>query len=146
MKGNEQIVVEYLLPEPPSKVWRALTEPKLLARWLMENDIAPVVGHDFTFRARPQGNWDGMVYCKVLEVEPEKRLVYEWNGGSKDNPDYGHLLESTVTWTLQPSPDGGTLLKLVHHGFQPDDFGFHAMSQGWKGKGAAISSALSELG
>ena len=114
MKGTEQIVIEYGLTEPPSKVWRALTEPDLLARWLMENDIAPVVGHKFNFHAPPQGDWDGIVYCEVLEVIPEERLVYTWNGGSGKNESYGHRLETTVHWTLEPTASGGTKLKLVH--------------------------------
>ena len=29
------------LPDPPEKVWRALTEPELLAAWMMPNDIKP---------------------------------------------------------------------------------------------------------
>jgi uncharacterized protein YndB with AHSA1/START domain len=50
--GTEQIVVEYSFPQPPAHVWRALTEPELLAAWLMPNDIAPVVGHKFNFRTQ----------------------------------------------------------------------------------------------
>jgi uncharacterized protein YndB with AHSA1/START domain len=42
LKGNEQIVCEYALAASPAQVWRALTEPELLALWLMKNDIAPV--------------------------------------------------------------------------------------------------------
>ena len=76
MKGNEQIVVEYALAAPPSKVWRTLTEPELLAVWLMPNDIAPVVGHKFNFRVPPMGDWSGVVDCEVLEVVPESKLVY----------------------------------------------------------------------
>jgi uncharacterized protein YndB with AHSA1/START domain len=43
----ETIVVDYDLAEPPKKVWRALTEPGLLAAWLGPNDIRPEVGHRF---------------------------------------------------------------------------------------------------
>ena len=39
------IELDEFLPHPPSKVWRALTEPDLIATWLMENDFQPVVGH-----------------------------------------------------------------------------------------------------
>jgi uncharacterized protein YndB with AHSA1/START domain len=146
LKGNEQIVVEYSLPQAPAKVWRALTEPDLLARWLMPNDIAPLVGHKFYFRNQPMGDWSGVVECVVLEVVPEQRLVYTWNGGSAKNDGYGHKLETTVTWTLQASSAGGTLLKLVHHGFQPDDFAYKAMGQGWQRMGAGIRGVLDRLG
>jgi uncharacterized protein YndB with AHSA1/START domain len=75
---KRSIIVEYELPEAPKKVWRALTEPKLLEAWLMPNDIRAEVGHRFNFRAQPVPGWDGTVYCQVLEVVPEQRLVYAW--------------------------------------------------------------------
>jgi uncharacterized protein YndB with AHSA1/START domain len=145
VKGNEQIVVEYSFSESPAKVWRALTEPDFLAGWLMPNDIAPVVGHKFNFRSQPMGDWDGVVDCEVLEVVPERKLVYTWNGGSSKNEGYGHRLETTVTWTLEAQPAGGTLLKLVHHGFHPDDFAFNAMGQGWIKMGSRIEQVLGAI-
>jgi uncharacterized protein YndB with AHSA1/START domain len=132
MKGPESIVVDYTLNEPSDQIWRALTEPGLLAQWLMENDIKPLVGHKFNFRAQPQGDWDGIVYCEVLEVDEPRKLVYTWQGGSDKNKNYGHRLDTTVTWTLTPTPSGGTLLNLVHRGFQPDDYAFQVMGQGWR--------------
>ena len=132
MRGNESIVVDYMLNEPPAEVWRALTDPKLLAMWLMENDINPVVGHRFNFRAKPMGNWDGIVYCEVLEVDEPNKLVYSWKGGDGKNDAHGHLLDTVVTWTLTPSASGGTKLNLVHYGFDPNDYAFSILSQGWK--------------
>lgn len=140
-KGTEKITVDYVLAASVAKVWRALTEPELLATWLMKNDIAPVAGHRFQFRSQPMGDWNGIVDCEVVEVIPESKLVYTWNGGSAKNDGYGHKMETTVTWTLEPASDGGTLLKMVHDGFHADDFAFKAMSQGWKGKGPAIELA-----
>jgi uncharacterized protein YndB with AHSA1/START domain len=48
----------------------------MLAAWLMQIDIAPVVGHKFKFYTPPIGDWNGIVDCEVLEVIPESRLVY----------------------------------------------------------------------
>ncbi len=48
---TQSIAMEYDLPHPPAKVWRALTEPELLAAWLMVNNMRPLVGHSFTFKA-----------------------------------------------------------------------------------------------
>jgi uncharacterized protein YndB with AHSA1/START domain len=132
MKGSESIVVDYTLNEPPDQIWRALTEPKLLGQWLMENDIQPVVGYRFNFRAKPTGDWDGIVYCEILEVIPPRRLVYSWQGGTEEDGSAGPRLDTTVTWTLTPTPAGGTLLHLVHHGFQPDDYAFQVIGQGWR--------------
>jgi uncharacterized protein YndB with AHSA1/START domain len=52
--STQSIVEERLMPHPPEKVWRALTQPALIAQWLMQNDFKPEVGHRFTFRAKPQ--------------------------------------------------------------------------------------------
>ena len=145
MQGTEQIVVEYALAASVAKVWRALTEPELVAVWLMQNNIAPVAGHKFQFRSKPMGDWNGIVDCEVLEVIPQCKLVYTWNGGSAKE-DEGNKMETTVTWTLEPAADGGTLLKLVHHGFHADDFAFKVMGQGWRSKGEAIDRAAGQLG
>ena len=144
---TQSIVVDYDLPEPPEKVWRALTEPALLSAWLMSNDIQPVVGHNFTFHAQPVPGWDGVVHCTVMAVEPTKRLKYSWKGGSDDLKEYGHTIDTTVTWTLSPTPEGGTSLRLEHAGFTPADaFPFQMMGQGWRGNVAkAIGRVLAEL-
>jgi uncharacterized protein YndB with AHSA1/START domain len=143
-KGKQSSIVEYELPDAPKKVWRALTEPKLLEAWLMPNDIHPVVGHQFNFHAQPVPGWDGTVYCEILEVVPEQRLVYAWRGGSKKLDGYGHELDTVVTWELTPTQDGGTRLHLEHSGFDPESFAFKAMGQGWRGKVAEkITQALS---
>ena len=129
---TRDIVVEDVLPHPPEKVWQALTRSELISRWLMPNDFKPAVGHRFTFSTQPMGGWDGIVHCEVLEVEPNRRLVYSWKGGSDDNPKYGSRLDSVVTWTLTPEKDG-TRLRLVHAGFRSpgNDFAYDAMKPGW---------------
>ena len=129
---TRDIVVEDILPHPPEKVWQALTRSELISRWLMPNDFKPAVGHRFTFSTQPMGGRDGIVHCEVLEVEPNRRLVYSWKGGSDDNPKYGSRLDSVVTWTLTPEKDG-TRLRLVHAGFRSpgNDFAYDAMKPGW---------------
>ncbi len=131
MSETNSITVDYELPHPPRKVWRALTEPALLAKWLMENDLVPVVGHKFTFRSQPMGDWDGITHCEVLEVEPEKRLRYAWRGG--DPAKAAWRLDTTVTWTLTPT-ENGTRLRLEHSGFTAANaFAFDNMGKGWRG-------------
>jgi uncharacterized protein YndB with AHSA1/START domain len=143
-RKKQSIIVNYELPDAPKKVWRALTDPKLLEAWLMPNDIRAEVGHRFNFRAQPVPGWDGTVQCEILEVVPEKKLVYAWRGGSQKLEGYGHELDTVVTWKLFPTEDGGTRLQLEHSGFDPDSFAFKAMGQGWRGKIAErISQAIS---
>lgn len=147
IETRRDIVVEDVLPHAPDAIWKALTTAELIGRWLMPNDFVPMVGRRFTFRTRPFGDWDGVVQCEVLEVVPERRLVYSWKGGSERNAGYGGVLDSVVTWTLTPVAHG-TRLRLVHSGFRsPDnDVAFDMMSPGWsrmmrEGIGRAIKEA-----
>ena len=68
-EAARSVVIERDMPHPPEKVWRALTQPKLIEEWLMKNDFKPAVGHRFNLR----GDWGGVLDCKVLAVEPNKR-------------------------------------------------------------------------
>jgi uncharacterized protein YndB with AHSA1/START domain len=128
-------------------VWKTLTTAALIARWLMPNDFAPVIGKRFTFRTKPMGDWDGVVNCEVLEVEPNRKLVYSWKGGSDSNARYGTKLDTLVTWTLTPVA-GGTRLRLVHAGFRSpgNDFAFDAMSPGWARVLDSIERVIAEPG
>jgi uncharacterized protein YndB with AHSA1/START domain len=132
MTALRSIVIERRLAHAPDKVWRALTEDALIAQWLMANDFRPEVGHRFTFKAKPIGDWDGTVQCEVLACEPNRLLRYSWTGGAASNKKYGSVLDSTVTWTLTPT-DGGTHLKMEHAGFRSpeNDFAYDAMNPGW---------------
>lgn len=135
------IEVDQFLAHPPAKVWRALTDPELLARWLMPNDFQPVVGHRFTFRTepRPAHGFDGIVHCEVLDLDPERLLRIAWRGG---------VLDTTVTWMLVAEARG-TRLFLEHAGFDPDDpvqRRTHAiLDGGWRtGVPRALEAVLSE--
>ncbi|HEV7366552.1 MAG TPA: SRPBCC domain-containing protein [Gemmatimonadales bacterium] len=135
---TQSILQTYELPSPPAKVWRALTEPELLERWLMSNDLKPAVGQSFTFRMEPTKWWDGIVHCEVLEFEPQKRLSYTWRSGPESSP-----LDTVVTWTLTPTPSGGTRLELEHSGFVPKNkFAFEGARQGWE---HMVNQRLSEV-
>jgi uncharacterized protein YndB with AHSA1/START domain len=140
------IVIEDFLPHSPELVWRAITDPAYLDRWMMKNDFQPVVGHRFTFQAQPMGDWNGIVECEVLECDPPRKLAYTWVGGSSNNSDYGTALDSVLTITLAAA-EGGTKFKLVHDGFRSpqNDFGFTAMSSGWGSLVKRIDALLSEI-
>lgn len=130
------IRTEQFLPHPPARVWRALTDPALQARWLMPSDFRAEVGAHFTFDT---GQW-GKTHCEVLAIEPEQRLHISWK-----NPP----LDTTVTWTLTPEGTG-TRIVVEHAGFDLDDprqvFAHQGMSGGWAGgiaeRLAAVVSSL----
>lgn len=123
------LIFERLLPHPVERVWKVMTHPELIAKWLMDNDFAPEVGHAFTFRARPVPGWSGVTHCVVLELVPHQKIVYSWGNGTES--DSG--LRTQVTWTLTPEP-GGTRVRLVHAGFRPLDMaGYKGVGSGWPG-------------
>jgi uncharacterized protein YndB with AHSA1/START domain len=101
--------------DPPEKVWRALTEPELLAAWMMPNDIKPEIGSRFAFAGQ-----DAPIECQVLDAEPGRLLRYSW----RERPRSGDVdrvptFDSTVTFTLDRTVSGGTHLRIVHDGFVP---------------------------
>lgn len=126
------IEVEEFLPHAPATVWRALTEPELIARWLMENDFQAAVGHQFQMRGIPVPavGFSGLVASEVLDVEAEKRLRISWRDANS-----GNSLNSTVTWSIAPE-GAGTRLSLVHEGFDPHEpthvASHRIMSGGWR--------------
>jgi uncharacterized protein YndB with AHSA1/START domain len=103
-----RIVREY--PHAPSKVWRALTDPALIALWMMRpQGFAPVPGTRFKLVAKAQPGWRGFVDCEVVEAREPHVLRYSWVGKENGTVMY-------VTYTLEPS-GGGTRLIFEHTGF-----------------------------
>jgi uncharacterized protein YndB with AHSA1/START domain len=82
--GREAVVTECDLPQDPEKVWRALTEPELLARWLPD-----------------------AVGSEVLASEPHRLLRYRWRTAEDDRDSY-------VTFELTGTESGGTHLRVDH--------------------------------
>ena len=126
-KGDTRsITMEFDLPHPPERVWRALTERELLAKWLMTTDMKLAVGQSFTFKTEPMPGWDGVVNCEMKDIEQHKRIRYSWASLG---------LDTVVTWTLTPTPKGGTLLRLEQSGF-PIEKGklpfFEGAKAGWQ--------------
>jgi uncharacterized protein YndB with AHSA1/START domain len=121
--ATRSVVIEKELPHPPEKIWRALTEGPLIKEWLMENDFQPVVGQAFTLRMKPMPNWNGIIECQVLAMEPCKTLSYTW----------GTLgLGTVVTFTLTPT-DTGTHLRVEQSGFGADrEANYKGAQYGWQ--------------
>ena len=113
---SKSIQHKFFFPHPPEVVWAYLTKPELMEQWLMPNDFEPFIGFDFQFTTKPlpDVDFDGIIYCKVLELVRPGRLSYSWKLG----PGNGIIvIDSIVEWTLVPK-EGGTELLLVHSGFK----------------------------
>ena len=112
---TESVVIECDLPDPPEKVWRALTEQDLLGAWLMPNDMRPEVGAQFRFR--PGSGEGAAVECEILAAEPHR--ILRWRQSERNDTDARlRSVESVVSFELSSIPTGGTHLRLVHDEFE----------------------------
>ncbi len=136
---TEALSIELELRHPPAKVWRALTEPELLAEWLLPVvDLRLAPGATFKFRREPMPGWDGVVDCRLLELEPQRKLSYTWTVGDME-------LDTVVTFTLTPTATG-THLSLVQSGFKPSQKqAFGGARYGWRLMGGKLVDLLGRL-
>ncbi len=87
----DAVITECDLPEPPEKVWQALTEAGLLAAWLPE-----------------------ILDSEILTSEPNRLLSYRWRAGVDDQDAVGRPMDSVVTFELTGTATGGTHLRVDH--------------------------------
>ena len=133
----ESISFDLDLHHLPEKVWRALTDPVLLAEWLLpviEFKLEP--GAAFTFKTQPYPGWDGTVSCRFVEIETHRKLSYTWSVP---------FLNTVVTFTLTPTASG-TRLSIVQSGFKADqkqEFG--GARYGWKMMGGKLVDLLERI-
>jgi uncharacterized protein YndB with AHSA1/START domain len=93
---------EVLLPVDPERAWELITDPSELEGWLADEvvlDAEP--GGEVRVEWEDGERREGV----VEEVEPERRLVFSWEG-------------SRVVWTLDPVP-GGTRFVVVERSLAP---------------------------
>jgi len=96
------------VPASPEKVFKAISEPDLLSRWLLDRaNLVPRKGGQYAF------TWDGGPTHEgtVLEFIPGKRLAISWQW-----PGMEKLLVTKLGFSVQPKK-GGTIVTLTHSGF-----------------------------
>jgi uncharacterized protein YndB with AHSA1/START domain len=110
------------LNAPVQEVFRHLTDPAALIRWMGQHaTLEPVPGGAF------EVDIDGVpVRGRYLEVEPPRRVVVSWGvAGSTGLPPGVTQVEFTLTATA-----AGTRLRLVHRNLPPDQAAMHGT--GWR--------------
>jgi uncharacterized protein YndB with AHSA1/START domain len=115
------IRLSQFINHPPAKVWQALTDPKIHAKWWAAGDVKPIVGHRFTLDMGPWGKQP----CEVIAVEHERLLSYSFAPGT---------LDTIITWRLE-AENLGTRLHLEQSGFDLESpmgkVAFEGMGNGW---------------
>jgi uncharacterized protein YndB with AHSA1/START domain len=90
---------EIILPATREEVWEALTDPDQLEDWFandVELDLRPGGGASFRWSNGEER------FATVTEVEPLRRLAFEWEDGDNDGP-------GEVEFTLDDDADGTRL-------------------------------------
>lgn len=126
------IRLSQFINQPPARVWQALTDPTIHARWWAEGDVKAELGARFTLDMRMYGKQP----CEVLAVEPGRLFRYLFAPA---------VLDTTITWRLEPEGDG-TRLHLEQSGFNLNSpigkMAFTGLTAGWPQILARIEPAL----
>jgi uncharacterized protein YndB with AHSA1/START domain len=117
---------------PPEAVWRALTDPALVAKYLHGTTVETdwVEGTPIIWR----GEWQGREYedkGEVLLVDPPYRLsVTHWSPltGEPDEPAYYHH----VGYALEAIGGGRTRLTLTHGNAPTQEAADAMVENGWR--------------
>jgi uncharacterized protein YndB with AHSA1/START domain len=107
--SDREIRVERIFNAPRSRVWKAFTDPELVAQWwgrgnkLVVEKFEPVRGGHWRFVEHSSQGTHGFE-GRYREVTPEERVIqtFEWDGMP------GHVVLETVT--LEDLGDGRTLV------------------------------------
>lgn len=91
--ADEIVTLEFDLADRPEKVWRALSEPEIVARWIAPDAEAGPASGETPRHA-------------FLDAESGRRVSYRWR--DEGAPD------GIVTFSIAPAPSGGTRLTVVH--------------------------------
>lgn len=130
MKKNLICEASVTINAGTSKVWKAITTPRLIKKYLFGTTASSDwrEGSDITY----EGEYEGKTYKDkgvIKKIEPEKifRSTY-WSsmGGKEDKPENYNM----VTYKLTPK-DGKTVVSLTQDNIQSEKEKEH-MEENWK--------------
>jgi uncharacterized protein YndB with AHSA1/START domain len=143
------VQIRRLLSSAPEAVFRAFTEPSLLARWfspsadiatrVLEHDLRPGGRYRFAFRF-PDGA-EAVVRGEFLTIQRPRRLVVTWTW---EEPDPHAGIETIVSIVLTDS-GGGTEIVVTHERF-PEASVRDRHDEGWSTTLDRLEGLLSEEG
>jgi uncharacterized protein YndB with AHSA1/START domain len=101
-------VYQVFIKASPERIWAAIVTPDLTKRYFHGSLI------EITPARRLSRGPDGTIRgdTKVLEFDPPRRLVHEWQ--ALYDPEMAAEAISRVTWEIEPHEDGYCQLTLTH--------------------------------
>ena len=127
---NKSITLERWIAAEPDRVFSAWSDPESLAVWMCPGDMSGASAEvDFRvggfYRIVMHGERDYVQTGRYLEIEPGKRLVFEWIS------EWVPVEESRTRVTVRfEAVEGGTRLVLVHDQL-PDSDTYDGHEGGW---------------
>jgi uncharacterized protein YndB with AHSA1/START domain len=111
---------ERTIHAPARAVYRAWLDPEILRRWLgpgssecVRAEVDERVGGRFRIWQSDAGQPIGGFEAELTELVPDRRIVWRW-GLVGPAREAGPVYDSTLTVTLDETPDGDTHLILLH--------------------------------
>ena len=105
---------EIVLPAPREDVWEALTDPDRLAEWFANDvdlDLRPGGGASFRWSNGEERS------ATVTEVEPERRLAFEWDDEGEVEFTLDDDVDGTRLTVVETAPAWTTALELQASAF-----------------------------
>jgi uncharacterized protein YndB with AHSA1/START domain len=108
------------LPCPPAAAFQMFTENRHLQNWLtQEADVEPVAGGKYELYWAPADKAnDSTIGCKVLAIEPNKLLSFEWKGPRKFKHVMNEVRPLTHVMIFFLPQAEGTEVHLLHTGWR----------------------------
>lgn len=147
VSATDRIERKIVINAPRARVWRALSNAEEFGNWFGAN----LKGQTFTPGKRTRGQittcgFEHIFFDIVIErIEAQELLSYRWHPFPVDaTVDYRKEEPTLVTFTLQDTPDHGTLLTVVESGFDKVPphrrlQAFRMNSNGWEAKMECIA-------
>ncbi|MGH3712051.1 MAG: SRPBCC family protein [Micromonosporaceae bacterium] len=131
MNESFDAVATVTVDAPPGAVWKALTTPELISRYLHDTQVDTdwKVGSPITW----SGVWDGKPYQdkgEILAYEPRRLLrTTHWSpmSGMLDEPENYHV----VTYQLDER-DGQTTVTLTQSNNPSQEAADNVVDKGWR--------------
>ena len=156
VKTNHTINLDAIVDAPPADVYQMWTSPEGIRKFFAPDaKIDPKIGGRYQvifFPSKdPEGESHGTKGARILDLVPNKRLVFEWITFAGDNllgnhaPPYAPIAERNVvplpTWVelafepVEGRPDQ-THVKFAHYGFRDGEKweqSYQWFGRAWKG-------------
>ena len=125
MTAQTTQVYQLFIRATPEQVWEAITKSEFTTRYFFASRIEMENGRRRAYG--PNGELWGD--SAILEEDPPRRLVHEWQG--LYDPELAAEETSRVTWEIEPQDGGITKLTLIHDQLEGAPRTAESVSGGW---------------